>query len=378
MKIGILTQPLRYNYGGLLQAYALQTWLQRQGHEVWILDRRQKVSFIKGLPGIIKRLLICCLTGKSIYIFNRERQRQLEVVSRNTQSFIDRYLNRTEPLLSTRKLKEKVIGENFDAVIVGSDQVWRPDYSPCMGNYFLDFLPPDTKIKRLAYAASFGVDEWKYSSGETRLYGRLLQRFDAVSVREQGGVNLCKNKLGREAVYMPDPTMLLLYEDYMQLYRLYPTECSAGQVIVYMLDRSKSKLEMARRIADVVGLNYRLINAETDNWFAPLEERIAPAVEEWLENFKNAAFVVTDSFHGCVFSILFNKPFWVLGNKERGMARFDSLLEIFQLQDRMIFSSEELVRGRLMAKPDWQKVNRILEQQRENAGRFLKYYLSEG
>lgn len=176
---------------------------------------------------------------------------------------------------------------------------------------------------------------------------------------------------------MPDPTMLLLCEDYMQLGRLYPTERSTGQMIVYMLDQSKFKLEMVRRIADVVGLNYRLINAETDNWFAPLERRIAPAVETWLESFKNAAFVVTDSFHGCVFSILFNKPFWVLGNKERGMARFDSLLKIFQLQDRMIFSSEELVRTKLTAKIDWQNVNRILEQQRGNASRFLKYYLSE-
>lgn len=105
----------------------------------------------------------------------------------------------------------------LDAIIVGSDQVWRPDYSSCQPNYFLDFLPKDSKIRRISNAASFGGDNWDWSTELTARCAKLLQLFDAVSVREASGVRLCKEHFNVGAVNVLDPTMLLDPEDYIAI-----------------------------------------------------------------------------------------------------------------------------------------------------------------
>ena len=130
--------------------------------------------------------------------------------------------------------------------------------------------------------------------------------------------------------------MLLTKEDYIQLFENTDTPKSKGTLLNYILDETSEKLTLIDQIAQEKNLVLFRVNSKVENKKAPLQERIQPSVEQWLRGFYDAEFVVTDSFHACVFSILFNKPFIAIGNEDRGTSRFTSLLSMFGLKDRLI------------------------------------------
>ena len=211
MKIGILTLPLHTNYGGILQAYALQTVLERMGHQTVVLNHKRKYSLpawrlpLSYTKRVIKKFV---LGRKDIRIFAEQHQnKEYAIVSQHTQRFIDTYIH-TYNVESFKSLK----AADFDAIVVGSDQVWRPKYfEPMFGegidNAFLSFAH-NWKIKRISYAASFGTEDWEYTDEYTRMCSELLGLFDAITVREESGVRLCKDKFGVDAEHVLDPTML--------------------------------------------------------------------------------------------------------------------------------------------------------------------------
>lgn len=347
MKIGILTLPLHTNYGGILQAYALQTVLERMGHNVivfdpkWSLGRnkfRQNLSFCKYV--IQKYLFRKEVKFYSIEDFQKQNTER-EEREKFTRTFIHKYIKS----FTIKKLC-KDVPRDIDAIVVGSDQVWRHyyftgSYHCGIENAFLQFAK-NWKIKRISYAASFGTDDWEYSTKETKDCAVLLQRFNAVGVREATAVTLCKEKLGyNTAVHVLDPTMLLTKDDYIKLVEAANTPKSSGNLLCYILDESEEKLGLINDIAKERHLTPFSVNSRIGDPSAPQKDRIQPPVEQWLRGFMDAQFVITDSFHACVFSILFGKPFLVIGNKERGMARFDSLLSLFSLENHLISSADK-------------------------------------
>jgi len=357
MRIGILTQPLYTNYGGIVQCYALQTVLQRMGHETIVLQREfdRKFSLLGALTYYAKHLVKLLLGRKESWHYYVSQEKR-DYIAQNTYKFIDKNINpRSKHCYSTEQLKHEVAALNLDAIIVGSDQVWRPYYSPCQPNYFLDFLSDDSKIKRISYAASFGGDEWNWSEKLTRRCRDLLKKFDAVSVREQSGIRLCKEHFGVDAVQVLDPTMLLDKEDYLSI--IIPRKERRGQLFSYVLDKSEYKQNIISQVAQKTGMkvfeSMPELDSSTYNLYGDIDKAVFPPVEDWLSAFNEADMVVTDSFHGTVFSILFNKPFWVIGNEGRGMARFKTLLSMFGLEDRMITSTER----DFSAQIDWEEVN---------------------
>ena len=371
MKIGILTLPLNINYGGILQAYALQTVLRRMGHETTLIDQ----SVFKHLPiwrapmHYSKRFFSkYILNRKHIFIFDEHRHNKIyPIISREIQSFIDCNIDR----IVVSDFKKQLTGQ-FDALIVGSDQIWRPIYYPKIRNAYLDFAK-NWSIKRISYAASFGADIWEYTEKDTQQCKQLLQKFDAVSVREDIGVSFCRKYLNREAEHLLDPTMLLDKNDYTRLFESKKTPPSIGNLLVYILDMTHEK----EAIITILVRKYKyqpflINNPNTENSYIDTEKRIAPSIEKWLRGFHDAEFVITDSFHACVFAILFNKPFLVYGHKSRGMARFNSLLKLFGLENRLIHSPIELNLEKMHELIDWSLVNQILNQQRKNAFNFLK------
>lgn len=330
MKIAILTQPLYTNYGGILQCYALQTVLERMGHKVRVLSKpRYGRSYYIIYPmAVCKRLFKRFILGKNVAIFKAPH----EVVGQHIDKFIHKYIHQYSKRLWTDK-----IASHFDAVVVGSDQVWRPLYSQPIEEAFLSFLG-DAKIKRISYAASFGVDNCEYTKEQIDTCSSLLKKFDAVSVRESSGIKLCQEYFDTKAVQVLDPTLLLYANDYRELIKRGKTQLSKGNMLVYMLDRTKEKEEFVERIASEYGLTPFWINSETIDENLSFKQRLKMPVEQWLRSFDDAGFVLTDSFHGCVFSIIFRKQFLAIGNKERGLSRFHSLLTLFSLQDRLILS----------------------------------------
>ena len=329
------------NYGGLVQCYALQTILQRMGHETVVLQRdfNRRYTFRGACVYYVKHIVKLLLGRRSSWHYVVDKKRR-GYIAKYTYNFIEKNIcPRSEHCYSTETLREIVLKNKLDAIIVGSDQVWRPYYSPCQPNYFLDFLPKESKIKRISYAASFGGDEWTFPPEMTEECGSLLKRFDAVSVRESSAIKLCKEHFGVEATQTLDPTLLLEKEDYG---KLITSKKERGDLFCYILDRSEEK----RRIIDIIAKKTSFVPFESMpeleddvyNLYEDIEKCVYPPVEDWLSAFAEAKMILTDSFHGTVFSIVFNKPFWVVVNEGRGKARFESILSLFNLQHRMITS----------------------------------------
>lgn len=332
MKIGILTLPIHTNYGGILQAYALQTVLKRMGHEVVIIDepiRQLKSSNKRIFKRVIKKIL-----GRTTTIFwEKYSFENYPIVSQNINKFINQYLSRIV-VNSPLELKET----DFDAIVVGSDQIWRPKYYSEICNAFLDFAKDWKHLRRIAYAPSFGTDRWEYTEEQTKQIAELLHMFDAISVREESGIDLCQRHLGVKAILVLDPTMLLSKEDYCNLINKSDTEAPSGGLLKYILDESDQLTELLSFISNEKQIDVFSVKAKSFLEGSKAEECICPSIETWLRGFRDAKFVVTDSFHACVFSMIFNKPFCVVGNKARGMARFNSLLKMFNQDFRMVDS----------------------------------------
>lgn len=372
MRILILTLHLDRNYGGILQCYALQTVLKRMGHDVKVLSKPiyDLEYYMKYPLAICKRILKKYILGQNIEILRSPFQ----IVKQNINRFIENnidylYINNWE------SIDKKIV----DIIVVGSDQVWRPKYfSPMPVEYaFCSFLK-DLNVKKISYSASFGVDICEYTKEQLKVCSSLLKNFDAVSVREDSGVNICKRYFGVDAVNMLDPTLLLSVDDYRSLIKKSKTESVAGNMLVYLLDETEEKIRIVNKIAIEKGLKPFYINVDTEDERIPLEGRIKISVEQWLRSFDEADFVFTDSFHGCVFSIIFNKQFIVYGNRDRGLTRFESLFGQLQLNYRIIFSENEYNENSdfINENIDFEKLNSILCDKRLIAFEYLHSCIS--
>ena len=330
-----------------MQAYALQTVLERMGHEAVVLDSIHKHP----LPAAW-RLPLCfamrvarkCMGSSENIFIERSQAKRFAVIGQNIRPFVEKRIHRKR-ICRFGQLK----AADYDAIVVGSDQVWRPVYFRGWGardgrveNAYLAFARR-WRIKRIAYAASFGTSEWEYDDSQTRRCRALAQRFDAVSVREQSGTNLCRDKFGVEAVHVLDPTMLLSSADYAQLFRDANVPKSKGNLLSYVLDANEEIKTLIEKVAVAKGLTpFEVNNPVVPDGNTPMDKCVKISVEEWLRGFHDAEFVITDSFHACVFSIIFRKQFLVTGNKARGMSRFHSLLSLFGLESRLVDSRVDL------------------------------------
>lgn len=356
MKIGILTQPLQANYGGILQNYALQQVLKQMGHDVWTIDYG-KFTWINWLDNAWRVLAHKMLGHKAHFATTPPKKKKIEAPLRR---FAENNIQLTIP--RCKRFNKKIIRKyGFRALIVGSDQVWRPMYNYYIEDSFLSFVSR-MKIKRVAYAVSFGTDKWEFTQQQTEHCAVLAKMFDGISVRERSGIILCNKHLGVNATQVLDPTLLMRYRDYIKL-------CSHISkrnpfIFAYVLDKNEEKRKSIVDFAEHRGLPYFIKGPDKS-------VSNDDTIELWLSYFRDAAFVVTDSFHGTVFSIIFNKDFYVFGNEKRGNSRFDSLLETFNLKDRMVNN----VLPEKIESINWEEVNRKRETAIINSKLWLKQNL---
>ena len=372
MKIGILTLTLHTNYGGILQAYALQTVLEKMGHEVEVLNRPftpLKTKWKEIPKRIVKKLL-----GRDLVIFSEKQyNREAPIINKVVWNFRKKYIHE-RIINSLHEIKEG----DYDCIVVGSDQVWRPRYFKSQWNIgiadaFLAFTK-GWNIKRIAYAVSYGVDTWEYTKEENVLCKDVIKQFDFLSVREESGIMLTREHFDVKAIQLVDPTLLLGKDDYIKLFNKKDTPQSGGSLLVYFLDANHDKNKLVNQISKEKGLIPFSINRTAVKRTAPINKRILPSVESWLRGFYDAEFVVTDSFHACVFSIIFGKPFVVVGNKERGMTRFQSLLKMFSLEQNLISSIEEYTPG--CSYQIHEDARKQLEEYKDKSLAFLKESLA--
>lgn len=371
MKIAIITLPLHTNYGGILQAYALQTALERMGHEVEHLQPEVKYTTLHPawkMPLVwTKRIIKKFLMGEwQAPIFENPHR----WIRKYTNRFIKEHIHCC--ILSSDQWNENLAAK-YDAFIVGSDQVWRSAYAYPIERYFLSFLPKSSKNKRLTYAASFGVKHCDITPEQLKTCIPLLQRFDFVSVREQSGAEICKQKFNKEAIQLVDPTLLLQKENYTKL--IINAIPNKGNLFAYILDQSTATEQFIELVAKHLKLTPFRANSKCENEKAKISERLQAPVEQWLRGFNDAEFVVTDSFHGCVFSIIFNKPFLCIGNSNRGSERFDSLFKQIGLNTCIIDINDCMEDSLKKCKINWDEVNPRLEDLRKEAFNYLEHAL---
>lgn len=327
----LITLPGYYNYGNMVQRFALQKFLRKNGYKF--------VSYAKDLP------------------LNKEDEHRLKY----TYDFVNRTIWR-------KQFDER---DRFKTYIVGSDQVWRKwgfdDIFDELGYFFLDFTKGQ-KTNRIAYAASIGQDSLKeadYTDEFIPFAGELARDFDHVSMRELSGVELVKKEWSVNATHVLDPTMLLEATDYNELIDNAPYELKKpGELFTYCILTNDEKRKMIASISREVGIKEFGIYLEENDALRP--------VEEWLRNIRDAKLMVTDSFHGMVFCIIFNTPFVVLESGTGGAARITTLLGKLGLEDRFIVSGKvSTFKVADLTPIDWSVVNVKLGKLRAESAKWL-------
>jgi len=349
MKIRILTQPLGHNIGGILQNFALTTACKKFSSDVktFNIPMPKPVYFpILKYGACIKRFFLKLF-------FNRKTLIRWWLDERPFRIPQEKDLIK---LSNCKKLKRL---DMEDACFVfGSDQIWRKIMSPRLMTYFGDFLKDG--VHRFAYAASFGVDYWQFSEEESKKIISLLKKFSAISVREECAVRLLAEH-GVDSQLVLDPTMLLKEKDYEHL----ETEVSRDyakekHLFIYCLDEHLNQKDVLYQLGHTLNLPLLTLNQKNLQ------------VDMWLSALQTAEYVVTDSFHGTVFSILFHKKFIVVANEDRGLTRLQSLLKIFGLENRLIMEFSDFKTSDLLADIDYRKVEVVLDREREKSLKFLE------
>lgn len=362
MKVTQLTHPVLWNYGGMLQCYALQRVLMSMGIDVanlnYLPSNYARYTVKNKLTAFIKSLF-------------------LRMGIRWKCSSIPMLLRCRVGVLFEKKYIKLIKNpdKTANAYVIGSDQVWRTTYARPMAStefYFLSFASVAQRGKSIAYAASFGIDEWEGTPEETEKCRRLIHEFKAVSVREESGVQICRDVFGIHAVQMPDPTLLLTRDAYESLIAQEKNRhINAPYFAAYILDETVESRNLLNTLIAQrsLFLQHLLPHVAEPHWW----NRLPLPVTQWLSYIRDCQFLITDSFHGCVMAIIFNKPFVCIGNIERGSARFDTLFSTFHLQNR-ISSAEDIHKiNQLIDMPiNWGQVNSILERERKRGVLFLQ------
>lgn len=356
MRIALLNLPFDNNYGGNLQRFALMQVLQDMGYDVthlfvnftWYDTRVSGRCPIYTLIRRIGRKLLKDWTA-GIYPERHNKERFLKD-NASALPFYQRYIKHTKMITSYRDLCKY---RYFDVYVVGSDQAWRKTMTVCypFSSLFFDFLEDVKHIKRIAYGVSFGTNKNELTDEDIAQLGRLYKLFDATSVREDSGLDLLKlyGWTHPKAELVLDPTFLLPKEKYVEIIKAGNTRSSEGNMFCYVLDRNDDIDNQINRLASEKGLKPFQMSINTDGMFS---------IEQWLRSFMDSDYIVTDSFHGFVFSIIFNKPVKLMYNQFRGNERFESIMRMLSYNP----DSENI---------EWDAINKQIQELSQKSKQFL-------
>ncbi len=347
--IGVLTLPLTHNYGGILQFIALQQVLTSFGYNTLLLDFQPS-------GGTAKAWLKSLLFQYSFGNINRFKKRYV--------------VEQTEPNNTVQELRKVVLDQQLAAVIVGSDQVWQERFTQGnLGAYFLHFLKDDS-VPKVAYAASFGTTKIETAIDAAEI-SEALQTFTAIAVREDSGKTILADVFGySDATHVLDPTLLLPTSFYESLISDGEIKTSNPGLFAYVLDETDEMRAQIEQFAESNNLSVSKIKHRPSTKIGELLQQ-KPSVEQWLYEFKNAKFVVTDSYHGMLLSIIFEKQFVVLVNQKRGAARFESLTRLLGLGDRLLYDLNS-INIQLYPEIEYKEVNRLLSVHKKASSTFIK------
>lgn len=314
IKVGIVTFHSALSYGAVLQSFALKNYLEQNNCVAEIINYNAlfNLKWPTGFWTLKTQFNIANL--RSYFIFKKFRRE---------------YLNLGPGIKS---LSEKnLLDDKYDVVITGSDQVWNPVITK--EHYLFYFLSDFKKSKKVSYAASFGNDKLRLNEGEKELVRTSLMTFSSISVRENHGRKLLRDLFFIDSEVVLDPTFLLNRSYYETMFNL-KVLANKHEIVFFKLGYNGEFDEQLYILKQKMKLNLLISNARPKS--RELDFINTPSVDSWLNYIYNADFIITDSFHGLVFSLIFQKQFVVLNaNKER-FNRILNLLEILGLEHRIL------------------------------------------
>lgn len=315
------------NFGAVLTSFALNYYLNEKGYFA------RNIDYIPSFP----------------WIAGEQPNPYFDI-------FRKKYMPMTSRYYSGNSLKQ--LNDEFSTFIVGSDQVWRPEFIKNERDaYFLSFAQSDKRL--ISYAASFGVDKLNMSTYDIEDYKMRISLFDAVSVRESSGVQICNN-MGIEATQVCDPVFLLEKNKWNSIAQ--QAKCQTSKIIYYTIN---AKIEAD--IENFIEANKAKLSC---NKGTNITENMG--VEEWLYKIKSCNLFITDSFHGSCFAIIFNKPFICVNYNKSVSTRMESLFSSLGITNRLYNSFEDINLDEILKdKIDYNKVNEKISQIRSFSEDFL-------
>ncbi len=362
MKVGIITFHRALNYGALLQAFALRHSLSKLNVDAQVLDYRNSIieemyfypSFAqrKTLKAKIKYLI----QGKS----ELKRREKFE-------NYRKKYLNLSGKLCNTDDLI--VASERYDIFITGSDQVWNYTAHNFDKNYCLQFV--NNKSKKYSYAASFGISS--LPNEYINEYQKLLSDFAMCSVREKQGLDILRNLDIEQCRIDVDPTMLLTKEEWQSEFDI-TVKQKQKYIFAYYFELTDTLRSYIEQLAVKTGCIVVFIGNPIKSPFHCRSRALKTADPiDFVNAVANAEYVVTNSFHGTAFSIIFNKKFYVefLKTDSRVNSRIENILQTFSLESRLIDTPK------VDSEVDWNGVNLKMKELRIASLDYLKEIVNE-
>ena len=379
-KVGIVSCYFKNNYGSMLQAYATQKVIDNLGLENETFNIKDNVDFSKGKKKYYKSQIFNYTFIKSklgmawlkVYKkINKNLGKNIAIRDRMYEEFRKEF-NLTKPYHTYKELTEAT--KKYSTILIGSDQLWLP-VNVVADYYTLNWVPEDKN--KVSYSTSFGVSQIpdKYKKN----YKKFLNRINYISVREDSGCKIVKELTDKEATLVCDPTMLLTKEEWDELQNKEPI-IKEKYILCYYLGKNIEHRKFAERLREKTG--YKIVSLNHADEYVKYSDKFADIIpydigpKEFINLIKNAEYVCTDSFHGTVFSLIYNTKFFTFeryrnkNSKVSTNSRIYSLLGIMNLQNR-ILSGTENIDGVSERSIDFDIVNKKLSEFRKNSKKFL-------
>lgn len=380
-KIGIVSCYFKNNYGSMLQAYATKKVLDnnnipnetinidnnadfKKGKRKYYILQIFNFNFIKSKLGMIKMKFDTKLKkklGKNVAIRNKKYKefRKEFNLSRSSNTYDD---------------LTKLTNERYSDILLGSDQLWLP-VNVVADYYTLNWVPDN--VNKISYSTSFGVSSIPKKYNE--LYKKYLKRINHLSVREDTGVKIIKEVANLDAKLVCDPTILLTREEWDDV-ATKDRIVKEKYILCYFLGKNKEHRKFAERLKEKTG--YKIVSLNHADEYVKYSDKFCDIAlydigpREWINLIKNAEYICTDSFHGTVFSLIYNKKFFNFrryssSSKASTNSRLDSLLKIVGVSNERILTGQEDINKVTNYKIDFEKVNKKLAEYREESKKWL-------
>ncbi|MGR6836804.1 polysaccharide pyruvyl transferase family protein [Syntrophomonas erecta] len=375
MKIGIVTWFHYKNYGTVLQAYALQSFLKNNGYSCVLVNYvpiYTKSFYKKVKSGNLKNRIIGKIESNCFKFLGSNIKERLIERNKAFENFIAKNIDFTPKVQTSNELFK--LNEMFDCFICGSDQIWNPEN--LNGVYYLNFV--NEKNKKISYAPSFGVSH--IPTSKEKEIRQWVNKFDRLSVREEKGASILKSLTQKDIEVVVDPTLLLSNADWEQI--LVNPNFHGDYILCYFLGDRKEYWKAVHNLQKMTTYKVIIIPARFNSYLQKYEIRTSTSPEEFIGLIKNAKLVLTDSFHGVIFSLKFEKDFYVFKrfkdkDKRSQNSRIYNILKMLNLEERLIDCNILKDYKGNHCIDNYEEINKVLSEKIEDSIAFLTNTLND-